>query len=400
MLQQAVVKDDHTVEFRLKRTDCTFINLLVTLGIVPSDGYGSGYARNPVGSGPFFMVSWTEGEQMIVERNPNYYGKKPAFKRIVFLYGAEDTMFAAAKAGKVDMVVVPPHLGHQKIRGMQRHSVTSVDNRGLSFPCVPDTGRKSPTGAPIGNNVTSDPAIRKAINTALDRKALVHGILNGFGRPAYFVCDGLAWDNPDNVIADADPEAARTLLENAGWKDADGDGIREKNGVKAEFSIVYPSNRSMRQGLALACSDMLRTIGIQANVVGKSWDEINNLMHSQVIVFGWGSYDPMEMYHLYEGSLAGRGYFNPTYYNNPVVNEYLTKAVATPTLQASLPLWKKAQWDGKTGAGPRGDAPWAWLVNLEHVYFVSQHLDIGKSRIEPHGHGWPITANIVEWTWK
>ena len=49
--------------------------------------------------------------------------------------------------------------------------------------------------------------------------------------------------------------------------------------------------------------------------------------------------------------------------------------------------------------GIPGDTAWAWMVNLEHTYFVSTCLDIGQSQMEPHGHGWPITANIHEWKW-
>lgn len=49
--------------------------------------------------------------------------------------------------------------------------------------------------------------------------------------------------------------------------------------------------------------------------------------------------------------------------------------------------------------GGEGDAAWAWLVNLDHTYFVDECLDIGEPQVEPHGHGWPITANISEWEW-
>jgi peptide/nickel transport system substrate-binding protein len=47
----------------------------------------------------------------------------------------------------------------------------------------------------------------------------------------------------------------------------------------------------------------------------------------------------------------------------------------------------------------RGDATWAWLVNLDHVYFVNSCLDVGRLQTEPHGHGWPITAGILNWRW-
>ncbi len=64
-----------------------------------------------------------------------------------------------------------------------------------------------------------------------------------------------------------------------------------------------------------------------------------------------------------------------------------------------IAFWQAAQWDGDRGFTAQGDAAWAWLVNLNHTYFVSDCLAIGQPQVEPHGHGWPITANIAEWTW-
>ncbi|MBG0789759.1 MAG: ABC transporter substrate-binding protein [Desulfovibrionaceae bacterium] len=400
-LDKAEATGKYAVEFTLGKRDTTFINRLISLGIVPKAAHGPGYARKPVGSGPYMMVEWNEGQQMIAEANPHYYGRKPFFKRLVFLFTDEDTSFAAAKAGKVDVVVVPQALAVQTIPGMTLHPVKSVDNRGLMFPTVPDTGKTTDKGAPIGNDVTADLAIRRAVNVAIDRNVLVSGVLEGFGRPAYGPCDGLPWDNPENKIKDGDPEAARKILADAGWKDTDGDGIVEKDGLKAEFTVIYPAGRSIRQYLALACADMLKKIGINAKVEGKrSWDEIKHLMHSCVIVFGWGAHDPIEVYQLYSSHHAGDGWNNPGYYTNAKVDEYLDGAISAPGYEASLELWKKAQWDGETGSNAHGDAPWAWLVNLEHTYFISNHLDVGVSQVEPHGHGWPITANIQKWTWK
>ncbi|WP_147820630.1 ABC transporter substrate-binding protein [Salidesulfovibrio onnuriiensis] len=398
-MDKAVATGRHTVEFRLRERDSNFINRLVSLGIVPRHLHGPGYARNPVGSGPYMMANWTEGQQMVAVANPYYYGETPHFKKLVFLFTDEDTSFAAARAGKVQVVVVPQYLAVQKLPGMKLHPVKSVDNRGLLFPMVPNEGKKTATGAPIGNNVTSDIAIRKAINIAIDRKALAEAILEGYGRPAYGVCDGLPWDNPANKIEDGNLDKARAILAKAGWKDTDGDGVVEKDGVCAEFTMVYPADRAIRQGLALACADMIKPLGIHAEVLGKSWDEIKPMMHSSVVVFGWGSHDPIEMYHLYSSSHAGEGWNNPGFYRNLAVDEHLEAALSAPEYKAALENWKKAQWDGTTGANTHGDAPWAWLVNLDHTYFVNEHLDIGTSQIEPHGHGWPITANIQQWKW-
>ncbi|NJL49159.1 MAG: ABC transporter substrate-binding protein [Leptolyngbyaceae cyanobacterium SM2_5_2] len=399
VLDTAVVLDDTTVELRLKQPQSTFVNRLITLGIVPEHAHGPDYARNPVGSGPYQLVQWDEGQQLIVEANPNYYGERPGIQRLVFLFVEEDGAFAAAKAGQSQVASVPPSLAVQNIDGMTLYDVTSVDNRGLMFPYEPATGRTTPNGAPIGNDVTADLALRQAVNFAIDRQALVDGVLEGYGSPAYGPVSGLAWEEPKANIEDADPERAKEILAAGGWADTNGDGVVEKGDLKAEFTILYPASDSTRQALALSVAEMLKPVGIQANVEGKSWDEITPAMHSNVVVFGWGSHDQTEMYNLYYSQMAQGDFYNAGYYANSAIDTTLDLAMGAPSEAEAISFWQAAQWDGDQGFTAQGDAAWAWLVNLDHTYFVSDCLDIGKPQVEPHGHGWPITANIAEWTW-
>jgi peptide/nickel transport system substrate-binding protein len=402
MLDSVKEKGKFEIEFKLKYPYITFINKLITLGIVPENVHKNNpdYARQPVGSGPYKFINWVEGQQLIVEVNPNYYGTKPAIKKITFLFLNEDTALAAAKSGKVQMIAVPAMLSKQKIEGMTIHPVKSVDNRGICFPVVPDTGKKTVEGYPIGNNVTCNVEIRKAINYIVDRKLMVDTILEGYGTPAYGIVDNLDWDNHEIRIKDNDINTAKKILSDAGWKDTNKDGIVEKNGLKAEFDLVYPSTDSLRQQLALASADMIGKIGIKVNIIGKSWDEIAKINHANAILFGFGSHTPEEMYNIYHSKFAGNGSYNAGFYANKTVDRYFDKAMLSISFEDSLKYWKLAQWDGKTGLSLKGDAPWAWLVNLTHVYFVSNDLDVGVSRMEPHGHGWPITANIEKWKWK
>lgn len=399
VLKEATAPSDYQVVFTLKQPQSTFVNRLATLGIVPQHAHNAAYARNPVGSGPYKLVRWDEGQQLIVEANPYYYGPKPQIQRLVFLFTEEDAAFASAKAGKVQVASVPESLAIQKIDGMRLVDVKSVDNRGLLFPFVADTGKKTNDGDPIGNNVTADLAIRQAVNYALDRQALVKGVLEGYGSPAFGPVSGLAWEQKQADIQDAQPDQAKQILAQGGWQDTNGDGIVDKNGVKAHFTLIYPASDSIRQGLALAAADMINAVGIQTEVVGKSWDDIPKLMHSNVVVFGWGSHDQTEMYNLYHSSTATGGYYNAGYYANQAIDSQLDLAMGAPSEQEAIALWQAAQWDGKTGFTTKGDAAWAWMVNLDHTYFVNTCLDIGTPQVEPHGHGWPITANIATWKW-
>ncbi len=398
-LENATAVDAKTVALTLKQPQSTFVNRLITLGIVPEHAHGEDYARNPIGSGPYKMVQWDEGQQLIVEANPDYYGDAPAIERLVFLFLEEDGAFAAAKSGQVQVAAVSQSLAVQQIEGMALRDVVSVDNRGLMFPYLPANSKKTADGDPIGNDVTADLAIRQAVNYAVDRQAMVDGILEGYGSPAYGPVSSLEWEETKANIEDAQPEKAKEILAEGGWIDSDSDGIVEKNGMKAEFTILYKADDSIRQALALSTAEMLKPIGIQANVEGKSWDNIEPLMHSNVVVFGWGSHDQTEMYNLYHSQAAQGDYYNAGYYADSAIDSTLDLAMGAPSEAEAVTYWKAAQWNGDKGVTAKGDAAWAWLVNLDHTYFVDECLDVGQLQVEPHGHGWPITANIAEWTW-
>lgn len=398
-LESVKAIDDTTVEFQLKEVQSTFVNHLVATGIVPAHAYGEDYAENPIGSGPFKMVQWDKGQQLIVSANELYYEGTPYFKKLTFLFLNEDAAFAAAQAGTVDFAYIPATFSQKEVPGMTLKALETVDNRGIVFPYVP-AGDTTEEGHPIGNDVTSDLAIRQAIDIAVDREALIDGVLEGYGTPAYTSVDGLPWWNPETVIEDNDMAGAEKILDEAGWVMNEKDGIREKDGVKAEFSLYYLASDEIRQSLSITVADMLKPLGIQVNVEGGSWDVIEKNMHSEAVLLGWGSHDPHELYNIYGADYAGIEYFNTGYYHNETVDQYFEEALRANSEEEAIEYWKKAQWDGETGLSSRGDVAWSWLVNINHLYLVKDGLDIGKQRIHVHGHGWPATDNIVDWKWE
>ncbi len=402
-LKNVEAPDDQTVVFTLNKPDIGFLSKMASLGIVPEHAYGPNYGSNPVGTGPFKFVDWRKGEQLIVEPNPYYYGEKIPFNKVTFLFIEDDQAPTLAQSHGADIIRVPASLiqnGKSPYEGYHLEVLKTMDNRGIAFPIPANTGEKTTdesiaSGAPIGNNVTSDIAIRKAINVAIDRQALIDGALNGQGTPAYSLCDGTPWFNEDaNVVQDGDLAAARKILDEAGWKEG-ADGIRSKDGQRAEFTLWFAYKD--RENLALAFCETCRSIGIDAHAQYAQWEEIEPRMYSEPVLFGWGSYDPLELYYNYSSAYAGKSYYNSGFYKNEKVDDYFNKALSSGTEEESYKYFKLAQWDGETGLSTKGDSPWCWLVNENHLYLVRDGIDIGPQKLQSHGGGWPLLDTMPSW---
>lgn len=395
--------NDNEVVFQLKKPNSAFIDRLISLAIVPRHAYGENYGEQPVGTGPFKLVQWNKGQQMLLAPNPYYYGQASEFKQITVLWLAEDVAYAAAQAGEVDIAAIPATLTANEVAGMHLVELDSVDNRGIAWVMVPEEGQTTAEGAPIGNDVTSDKAIRQAIDMGINRELLIEGVVNGFGSIATSVADNLPWWNPELAALTnqaGDLEGAKTILANAGWIDSDGDGIREQAGVPAEFDLLYVADDQVRQALAITVADMVKELGIQINPVGLSWDEITKRMHADPVVMGWGGYDPLIMYNLYHSSNRGVEFFNTGFYQNSQVDKYLDAALAATSQEEANANWQKAQWDGETGFSSLGDVSWTWIMNVNHIYLVRDGLTIGEHKPQPHAHGFPLLDNIQEWQWS
>lgn len=400
--EKAVAVDAHTVTVTLSRPVSFFLNTLASIGIVPEHAYDEAvYGDAPaVGSGPYKFVEWRRQEQLLLEANENYYGGAPAIKKVTIVFMDEDAALAAVKAGKVDAACSAATLTKSHVEGYHILSLPSADNRGLTLPMSPADGSLSPGGFPVGNNVTCHKELRQAIACGIDRQLVVDAVLNGYGRPAYSENDGMPWNNPEGAVS-TDVSRAKSLLADGGWKDSDNDGILEKDGVKAEFTALYPAGDSVRQAVGLATAQQLTALGIRMKVEGVSWDELAKRMFSDAVIMGWGSSNPSESYYLYrsEGALLD-DFYNPEGYMSAVTDGYMNAAMGSTDMNEAYELWKLAQWDGETGTSMRGECPWVWIVNLDHIYFVREGLSIGQQPVHPHGHSIPLIQNLQSWAWE
>lgn len=383
MFDEAVAQDDTTVIFYMNTAYSIFSYTMANIGIVPMDYYSSDYGQNPIGSGPYMLVQWDKGQQIILQANPDYYGDAPLIETVVILFMEEDAAYAAAKAGEVDVAYTSVMYSEQAIDDYSLFSVETVDNRGINLPTIEFDGE-------IGNDVTADEAIREAINIGIDREKIIEDVLQGYGTVAYSVCDDMPWFN-ESAIVEYDFEKAEQILADADWVKNE-DGILEKDGIVAEFEILYPSDDSTRQAIAAEVSNQLLELGIKVSIRGVGWDTAYDEAQTTPLVWGWGSHTPMETYNIYHTE-NGSDYARYSPYSNEEVDELMDKALNEIDLEQSFEYWQEAQ--SLTDA----DNAWVWLVNIDHLYWVRDDLVIAEQIIHPHGQGWSLVNNIDEWSW-
>ena len=396
MLDYAEAADDRTVVFHMNRPFSIWPYTMAVTGIVPEHAYDSAtYGASPVGSGRYVLKQWDRGQQVILEANPDYYGGEPLMKKVTILFMEEDAAFLAAQAGQVDLAYTSATYSDQQIEGYALASYATVDNRGFNLPAVPE--QTDAQGRTVGNDLTADVRVRRAINMGIDRQEMIDHVLNGYGNPAYSVCDQMPWYSEASEV-EYDPEGAAALLDEAGWKTGDG-GVREKDGVKAELNLLYSAGDSIRQALAADFADQLGDLGISCTLEGVGWDTAYDRALSDPLIWGWGAHTPMELYNIYH-TAAGSDSALYSPYASDAVDRYMDQALAQNDLETSYQLWQQAQWDGTEGVTWEGDIPWVWLVNIDHLYWVRDGLQMAEQKIHPHGHGWSVVNNVDQWTWK
>ncbi|MBB2912985.1 peptide/nickel transport system substrate-binding protein [Streptosporangium becharense] len=368
-IEEVAAPDAKTVVFTLKHPYAPLVQR-TTLGVVPKGSPLTG--DPPPGAGPYRFVSRTPGDKIVLEGNRGYWAGAPAITRLVLAFAEDDNVRAARmSAGEFDATILPPKAA-ARFDGQPDitvHRVPSADYRGIMFPL------KQP--------VTGDRTIRRALSLAIDRGAMVDTILAGAGRPAFGpVSPDTAWHNPEVTgPAAGDPEAARKLLQDAGWKAGD-DGIRVKDGRRAEFSLMYPAGDTLRKELALAVASDARKVGVDVRLAGLDWDAIEPRMSEDALIMGWGSpYDPDYVnYELFHSAYAGKGFFNPGGYANPKVDELLETGRASGDEAVRRQVYRDFQ------KIVHDDEVWTYLVFLKHVYVIRGNPAGVRPGVDAHEH--------------
>ena len=259
-------------------------------------------ADDNVSGGSFQIVERKEGEFIRLARNPNWWGKEPKIDEVIFrLYETAEAQFNALKAGDLDAIDdVPVKIFTSVATGEVENLIGVAGNQGSFSNIAINTS--CATGIGNGHVALKDPKVRQAINWAIDRQLLVDKLLNGFGAPAMSIVPSA---NPAfDIKIDAaeaysyDPAKANALLDEAGWKDSNGDGVRDKDGT--ELKLRYFDRSTSGAGDTTPfITGWLKDVGIATDV--KTLDE-DSLIAEQsksdfdLYTWGWTPYvDPDNM---------------------------------------------------------------------------------------------------------
>ncbi|MCL2606838.1 MAG: ABC transporter substrate-binding protein [Coriobacteriia bacterium] len=387
-LSKVSATDDHTVQFVLSEPYSPFLDATAMLGIVPRDIYDSSrFDHYPIGTGPWVVVQYDPNQQVIVEPNPYYFGNAPHLDRVTMVSMSDATALAAARSGQLDVVKVNPAFAHEDVVGMTMIPLETMDVRMLSLPVLPPQERE---GITIGNDVTSDSAVREALSIGIDRELIISNALNGIGHPAAGFSSNLPW--ADYIpVEDGRATEAKELLEAAGWAE-NSDGIREKDGLLCSFDVYATEDRF---ALVAALAENAAPLGIQIVPHSSNWDEIGENMHTSSVIWGWGQQSPTVIYSLYSGeaALTPGGWDNAPTYINPAVDAKINAALDASSEVEAHENWKEAQ------TLAHADFPYLHIVNMVHTYFVNDSLDISPATQvpHPHGHGVPVISNMKDW---
>jgi peptide/nickel transport system substrate-binding protein len=260
-IEAVVADDDHTVRFELAAPDADLLDKL-TLGIVPAhllrdaDLTGSEFDRAPVGTGPFVFEELRPDDRLVFTANPDHHRGGPAVDRLVYTFLPDENARAAAlQDGTIDAANLPPRLAQ-----------TLADDDIFTIHEVPSASVEQMT-LPNDHPALSEAEVRRAISMAVDREALVETVQAGTGAVAVgpFVAEQDEFD-PD-LPADHDPDAAAAMLDDLGWEPGE-DGIRERDGERLAFTVMYLPDITAHQEIGLAMRSDLAAIGIEVDLEG------------------------------------------------------------------------------------------------------------------------------------
>jgi len=414
--------DDRTYEVVLSEPDCAALSQLSGIRFLPAHKFAADYSdfldnpinMNPdISGGPYILESWAPDEGQVYNANPDFWGGAPKIPRLINRVIGEQTIaLQAIQAGEIDYTYFQGDLFAQiaNADNLQYQFFPQLTVNFLSMNWA-DPSDPQPAFDEDGNAVEqtphpilSDPAVRQAIAMGYNKQDIL-ATLGGEdgGTPLVgVVAPTIAWAYNTNIEPYTyDPEAASALLEEAGWVDSDGDGIREKDGVKLELNLRYSNILNLFETTALVAADQLGQIGISVNPELLDWGSyIPDVYYGQNYDLtpmsnsgGTSAPNPNDFTTLLMSSedVPGTGN-NLASYVNPEVDDLIQQARTVPGCDSAA----RAEIYNQIQQITHDDLAYDWTFT-PNIYQIA-NTRIGNFNPGPSWVFYGYTAYVHEWT--
>ena len=379
-VEEITVLDDHTVSFRLSAPNAAFLDYM-SMAVLPrhllegEDMQESAFFRSPVGTGPYRLSGWDEGQAITLTKNEDYFKGPASIDTIIFKIVPDDNAKAVQmQSGELTLAHLTPK-DAENFQGKDGYTVYDMktsDYRGILFN--------------FWNPYwTENRDLIPAICCAIDRQAILDAVVLRHGVTAYGPLQRNIYNNENVEHYDYDPARARSILENAGCTMGP-NGFYERGGEEVGFVISVGAGDQVRLDMAQAAAQQLQEVGIHCTVEVPSKVDWGGQM---AYLIGWGSpFDADDHTYKVFGTDKGANYSG---YSNPLVDQYLTEA-----RQTDDPDLRKAAYDSFQVA-LADDPAYAFICYVDADYVASDALKgIAPDTILGH-HGVGIFWNVTEW---
>ena len=375
---EVTVDDDaNTINIKTSKPYANLVGQLChpTMGITDVE-HIENYDNGIIGTGPYKIESWDEGQAITLVKNEDYFKGEPSIDKIVFKIVPDDNAKALQlKSGELDLALLTPKdaAAFADDEAYTCYDMKTSDYRGIMFNFGNEYWQKNRDLIP-------------AVCYGLDRQAIIDAVLLGQGMPAYGPLQRNIYNYEDVEHYDYNPEKAKEILEAAGCEMGD-DGFYYRDGEKVGFVISVSAGDQVRIDMAQIAAQELKEIGMDVSVEIPAQTDWAGQM---AFLIGWGSpFDADDHTYKVFGTDKGANYSG---YSNADVDKYLTEArqSADPEVRAeAYANFQKALAE---------DPAYAMICYIDANYVADSNIKgIDPDTIMGH-HGVGIFWNVADWT--
>lgn len=327
-LQSVTTPDDATVVLTWKTPYVWALRKIAEVPVVPAHAFEgvagfdeAPFHRAPVGTGPFRIEAWKPHESLTLLRNEAYWGEKPHLDRVIYRFVQDSNVaWQLLLRGEIDL---DPWLSsEQYVNAASEPKIHEAYHRIRYFDSMYGW-----LGWNLKRPLFQDARVRRALAMLLDRETMAATIGQGVLVPAHCINYHLGPGCEADVRAPAfDRDGARALLAEAGWKDTDGDGLLDREGVPFRFTAVLPAGTPSNEQMLLAFQQELYRAGIQMDLQKLEWAVMTEKLGKHdfdACLLGWWGDLENDQYQLFHSSQTGGN--NYLSYASPQVDELVVR---------------------------------------------------------------------------